>query len=484
MDTNKEHADKLDTSTSPNLDISKPHKCGNTMLPGSGVGATLMFLYAICMIEGADMQLLPASFRALEVSLGLTPSSLAFLALVQALAQWTCTPVWGALADHGWSRKQLLLCGVFAWGVLTMLLAFCSNFYSMIFLRTLNGMALGCLSPISQSLIVDMVNPSERGRYFGFVQFASNVGCVMCAVGTSTISNQLILNFRGWRIAFAIVAAASLVLGSVMFLAMSEPARRESGEIPSVYSELLKLRRYLQIPTFRVIVLQGLFGCIPWSALSFMIFYFQYIGISDFGASILFGTSMVGGALGGILGGVVGDRLAKWNWKHGRPLTAQISVFCGIPLIVAILHYMPRDPSYYRVYQVLILAFGTLASWCATGVNRPILSEIVEDRDRASVFAWVITIDGSFAALLGAPMVGLLAENVFGYQPTTDHISEMPHAQREINADALSRAMLWCCIGPWVLCFICFSFLHFTYAQDVSKDDNEKPSEAAALLPN
>merc|ERR1719191_2544814 len=135
---------------------------------------------------------------------------------------------------------------------------------------------------------------------------------------------------------------------------MAEPVRRGTGGGMSIKSELAKVCRYWRIHTFKVLVLQGMFGCIPWSAMSFLIFYFQYIGISDFGASVLFGTMMVGGAMGGVLGGVVGDRLAKWNWQHGRPLTAQISVFCGIPLITVILSQIPRDPSYYTLYQALI----------------------------------------------------------------------------------------------------------------------------------
>mmetsp|Transcript_18955 Transcript_18955/g.29910 ORF Transcript_18955/g.29910 Transcript_18955/m.29910 type:complete len:494 (+) Transcript_18955:185-1666(+) len=449
-------------------------------------GAMMPILMAICMIEGADVQLLPASFRALEVNLGITPTGLATLGLAQAMAQWIFTPVWGALVDTGFSRKQLLACGAFSWGVLTMLLAVVSSYPVMLLLRTLNGMALGCLSPVSQSLIVDITHKSERGKYFGLTQFAANLGSVLCAVGTSTISNQFIQTragpVQGWRFAFGLVACASVVLTVAILLCMIEPVRQFAVGGMSIRSEYAKVCRYWRIPTFKVLVLQGMFGCIPWSSMSFLIFYFQYIGMSDFRSSVLFGASMVGGALGGILGGLVGDRLSLWSGKHGRPLTAQISVFAGIPLITAILWQLPRDSSYFGTYLVTIFVFGLTASWCATGVNRPILAEIVEERDRASVFAWMITIDGTFASLLGAPVVGMLAEHVFGYQPSQQLISEMPIDQREMNAVALSHALMACCIIPWVLCFICFSFLHITYAQDVAGDKNGQAQPATASL--
>lgn len=452
----------------------------------SGSKTTFAFLYAVCAIEGADLQLLPASFRALEVHLGLTPSSLAFLALCQALAQWTCTPIWGSLADRGFSRKRLLGCGALAWGTVTLLSAFATDYHLMVALRILNGMALGSLSPISQSLLVDATSSSDRGQYFGWVQFSSNVGNVLCALGTSTISQRIFLGYiEGWRVAFAAVAALSVILALAVFIFMPEPPQRPVDEaMPTIAGEMSRVWRYLRIPTFRVIVLQGMFGCIPWSAMSFALFYFQYVGVSDFGASALFSTSMIGSAIGGVLGGIVGDRMAVWSRRHGRPLTAQISVASGIPLIAMILARVPRDPSYFNTYAVLVFIFGLVSSWCAPGVNRPILSEIVDEPDRASVFAWLVTIDGSFAALFGAPMVGLLAEHAFGYQPSQLLISHMPYAQRQSNAAALAAAILWCTIGPWILCLLCFSFLHITYGQDVAEKTHcREPSATGALVP-
>jgi len=471
----------LSVSAHPIVDMSE--KTSGT--PGRKA-AILGFLYAVCMIEGADMQLLPASFRALEVNLGLTPSSLALLALGQALATCICAPIWGSLADHGFSRKRLLACGALAWGFITMLLSMVSSFPLMFSLRVLSGMALGSLSPISQSLLVEVSAPGERGKYFGGVQFIANFGSIICAIGTSTISMQLVLgSIQGWRVAFATVANMSILLAFAICMYMPEPTVSSTSTMPSISGELSKLMRYLRIPTFRVIVLQGIFGCIPWGALSFTMFYFQYVGISDFRASVLFGLSMAGGAVGGLLGGMVGDYLARWSPKHGRPLTAQISVAAGIPLIGSILAVVPRDPGYFPTYCVLMFAFGVMASWCAAGVNRPILAEIVDERDRASVFAWLVTIDGSFAALFGAPMVGFLAESVFGYHPSTLLVSQMPIEQRQTNAAALGHALLWCCIVPWLLCLICFSFLHVTYAQDINmadKEDNKALPVTSSLL--
>ena len=61
-------------------------------------------IYAVSFFEGADFQLLPASFRALEADLGLSPSTLAASTLLQTLTCATFSVFWGVLA--AWLEKR------------------------------------------------------------------------------------------------------------------------------------------------------------------------------------------------------------------------------------------------------------------------------------------------------------------------------------------------------------------------------------------
>jgi len=119
---------------------------------------------------------------------------------------------------------------------------------------------------------------------------------------------------------------------------------------------------------------------------------------------------------------------------------------------------------------------GLAASWCGPAVNKPIMTEIVDDRSRASVISWLTALEGSSAACFGAPLVGLLAENVFGYRPTSMVVSEMPETLRMQNAEALSHAMLLCTMIPWALCFCCYSLLHLTFGRDRIKVEEDAAS--------
>jgi hypothetical protein len=67
---------------------------------------------------------------------------------------------------------------------------------------------------------------------------------------------------------------------------------------------------------------------------------------------------------------------------------------------------------------------------------------------------------------LAAPAVALLAEGPFGYTPSRTPLAEMPPAEREANALALSGALFWTMMLTWLPCVVCFALLHATAPAD------------------
>merc|ERR1719150_2386854 len=136
------------------------------------------------------------------------------------------------------------------------------------------------------------------------------------------------------------------------------------------------------------------------------------------------------------MGGYIADFLAGRLGYHGRPLTAQITVASGIPLIYLIFGGVPAGSGNFAVYFVLIASFGLLASWAQSGTNFPILSEIVPSDSRSRVMAWECALENSIANLLGPPVVTLLAL-ALGYT-----FGEEAAGGRDLDsAAALGRAM-------------------------------------------
>jgi hypothetical protein len=77
------------------------------------------------------------------------------------------------------------------------------------------------------------------------------------------------------------------------------------------------------------------------------------------------------------------------------------------------------------------------------------------------IYAFDRAFEGSFAAL-AAPLVGILAERVFGYRVGND----VPESGSRIEALALSRGLLTVMAFPFALCCIFYMPLYATYRSD------------------
>lgn len=440
----------------------------------------LTFVYLVCLIEGLDISLLPASLKALESETGLTPTMLGVLGMSQGVFQSVSGLVWGSMADRGFSRKALICAGTLGWAILTILMGMVNSFGFLFVLRCLNGFALASLGPIVQSVISDVAEPDERGLAFGITQLSWNLGMGVSSIGVTAVSQQQIeilgTHFTGWRVAYVLIGMLSFILfvGLVSFMPEipranpSQPRTYTSeSKIGALIDEFKLLCSYFSIPSFLVILLQAIFGLVPWAAMSFLIIWLQYLGLSDLASGTVAMCLNFACGLGGPIGGAVGDRLSKWSRFHGRPLTAQISVSSGIVIFLIILVLLPKQLHTLPVFAGLITVFGLTASWAGVGCNSPLLLELVEENSKSRVIALLNAISGAASAMFGGPVVGMLAE-VMGYKVSEGvGMDQMLPVEREQNSQALTYALVAGILPPWVMCLLGFTLLHWTYERDV-----------------
>ena len=126
------------------------------------------------------------------------------------------------------------------------------------------------------------------------------------------------------------------------------------------------------------------------------------------------------------------------------------------------------------------------------GVHSPIFAEIVPEKSRTSIYA----LDRSFETILASfapPIVGILAQHVYGYKPIPTGSSDSIEIETDReNAASLAKA-LYTAIGiPFVICCSIYSFLYYTYPRDRKRarmqaliesemqqlDENNSPSRA------
>mmetsp|Transcript_18304 Transcript_18304/g.51774 ORF Transcript_18304/g.51774 Transcript_18304/m.51774 type:complete len:527 (+) Transcript_18304:69-1649(+) len=441
----------------------------------------MLLLCAVSMLEGMDTQLLPASMFALQQDIGFQLTDLAYLAVAQGVCINVAAPLWGILADRGvLRRKTILAVGSLGQGAATVGLAFHTSLWPMIAVRAVIGALLASLRPISNGIIADATSERRRGKIFGRAQCALLVGMFLSTMLVGNLSRKTILGIHGWRIAFGIVGVLAMLVSALVACLMQEPPQplKRSGSSSSgqgrsrldcgavLLEEFKDLCSFLTIPTFCVMVVQGIFGTIPWTIMGNMMLYFQLSGIEDGKASVLTSEQPVAGAFGNLLGGYIADFLARRFGFHGRPLSAQITVALGIPLVWLIFGGVPPGSAGFAGYFALIAAFGLLGSWAQSGTNFPILSEIVPADSRSRVMAWECALENSIANLLGPPVVTLLATKAFGY--TFGEHDDASGVDLH-SARALGKAMQAVICIPWCVTLLAYTLLHWSYPKDVRR---------------
>lgn len=99
-------------------------------------------------------------------------------------------------------------------------------------------------------------------------------------------------------------------------------------------------------------------------------------------------------------------------------------------------------------------------------VGSPIFAEIVPEKSRTAIYA----LDRSFESILASfapPVVGILAQHVYGYKPIPKGSSDSVEIETDReNAASLAKA-LYTAIGiPIAICCVIYSFLYCTYPRD------------------
>ncbi|KAK9813231.1 hypothetical protein WJX72_011069 [[Myrmecia] bisecta] len=479
---------------------------------------TTLLMNAASIVEKADEQVLPAVYYFIGRSLNASPSDLGYLTLCRAMVQALSSPVSGLLGDK-YDRTHIVAFGCFLWGIMTSVIGLSTSLRQAMLSCAINGFGLALVIPCVASLIADYHPSESRGRAFGFMNFTSSIGGMLGGFFATNIGATSPAGIDGWRFAFHLMAAVSLVTAVLVLyfaadprpkatispLLLGMPARgtaesqerdalltankptplHSSGSLKALTASssykkpnrmVVRAREIwqdvmsvLEIRTFQIIVLQGIVGSIPWTALAFFTVWLQLLGFSNWIASCLVAVFYSGCACGAFGGGSIGDYMEKAQPNRGRILTAQFSALSGIPLTVILLKGLPTSAaagidSLAITYGCVLFIMGLLVSWCGAN-NSAMFAEIVPEQLRSTVYAFDRSFEGAVAAC-GAPLVGLLAEKVFGFEGSVTQTAEAVAGRDFTNAAALSSSLVCCLTVPWALCLLSYTGLFWVYARD------------------
>ncbi|WVZ93007.1 hypothetical protein U9M48_039030 [Paspalum notatum var. saurae] len=428
---------------------------------------TLVLVNLASVLEKADEVLLPAVYLQVGEALGASPTALGSLTLCRALVQAACYPL-AAYASARHDRARVVAVGAFLWAAATFLVAVSGTFLQMAISRGLNGIGLALVLPAINSLVADYTNDHTRGAAFGWLQMTCNLGSILGGSLGVLLAPITFLGIAGWRLAFHAVAAISVALGVLMWLFAADPSppHAKSKTAASAGEEAKELlgsaRRVLGVRTFQIIVAQGIAGSIPWSALNFSAMWLELVGFTNWETSVITGLYLFATALGALFGGLIGDPVSRRFPNTGRIALAQISSASALPLGAVLLLALPNDPSTGVAHAVTFFVMGFAISWNASSTNNPIFAEIVPEKARTTVYALDKCFEAVFASF-APPIVGVLAQHVFGYKPVSSDTSV--DTDRE-NAAALAKAVYAEIAVPMAICCLTYTFLYWTYPRD------------------
>ncbi|XP_042457995.1 protein spinster homolog 3-like [Zingiber officinale] len=442
---------------------------------GTAEQRTLVLVNLAAIMERADEALLPSVYKEVGAALHASPTGLGSLTLFRSIVQSACYPLAAYLATRH-NRTHVIALGALLWAIATFLVALSNTFLQVAISRGLNGIGLALVTPAIQSLVADSTNDTTRGTAFGWLQLTGNFGSIIGGFLSLSLASTTVMGIAGWRVAFHIVGIISVVVGVLIRLFAVDPHFIDDPKPASdhlsrktTWAEVLDLledaKGIVKVPSFQIIVAQGVTGSFPWSALSFAPMWLELIGFSHRGTGILMGVFIVASALGGLLGGAMGDFFAGRFPNSGRIVLSQISSASAIPLAALLMLVLPDDPSTGVVHGLVMFIMGLSISWNAPATNNPIFAEIVPEKSRTSIYA----LDRSLESVLSSfapPTVGILAERVYGYRPVANGRSNNSIEGDSANAASLAKALYTSIAIPMTLCCFIYSFLYCTYPRD------------------
>lgn len=439
-----------------------------------GVSISLIVINMAAIMERADENLLPSVYKEVSQAFNVGPADLGYLTFIRNFVQGLASPLAGILVIH-YGRPTVLAMGTVLWALSTAAVGACQQFMQVAFWRAVNGFGLAIVIPALQSFIADSYQEGVRGTGFGMLSVVGSLGGIGGGVVATVMAGHEYWGIPGWRVAFIMMAALSTLIGFLVFMFVVDPRHYGSLEASSRNVRIEKgnsskslwreswtaMKAVMKVQTFQVIVLQGLVGSLPWTAMVFFTMWFELIGFDHNSSAALLSVFAVGTSGGALFGGVIADKMTRLYPHSGRIMCAQFSAFMGIPFSWFLLTVIPQSVNNWFTFATTLLIMGLTISWNGSAANAPMFAEVVPARHRTMIYAFDRAFEGSFSSF-AAPLVGILSEKIYGYDPKSVH----PDTGSAQEAYALSRGLLAMMAVPFGLCSLFYSPLYCIFQRD------------------
>ena len=289
---------------------------------------------------------------ALTGELGVSATAAAQLVTSFAIAYAVGSPVFAALTG-GWERRTLLVAALAVTGAGNLFAALAPGYATLLVARVVTAVGAAVFTPAASVVAAELSAPERRGRAVALVFSGLTVALIFGVPLGSLISQHL-----GYRTAFALVAAFSLVSAAAVRLALPTVAPPPPVGLAERFAAGRDPRVLGLLPT-------TVLACLA----AFMVYTFvspllaATAGVHGTTVTLLLFCYGLGGAVGNFAGGRAVDR-----WGSRGPL---LIVIAAITVVLAVLPVATGTP----VTAAVTLFVWGLGTW---SFNPPVQHRLIE----------------------------------------------------------------------------------------------------------
>jgi EmrB/QacA subfamily drug resistance transporter len=155
----------------------------------------------------------------ITATLGSTQQQYTWIVTATLLASTASTPIWGKLSDL-FNKKNLFLVGLAVFIVGSLLAGASPSTTYLIAFRAIQGIGLGAMMSLTQSIIGSVIPPLERGRYMAYT---GAVIAVATVVGPLIGGFLVDVSWLGWRWCFWSAVPLAALAGGVLQFQLKMP---------------------------------------------------------------------------------------------------------------------------------------------------------------------------------------------------------------------------------------------------------------------
>jgi len=142
------------------------------------------------------------------------------------------SPKMGSLVDQ-YGRKRMMMGGILCDVILGIMTGLVPNWKWLLVIRVLNGAVSSAAMLASETLLIDMVTPKQRGEASGFIMsmnmIGRNIGPVFGGAIQWFVLSRGLSEIMSYRIPYFVDSVLAAIALAVVYFYIKEPERRSGG---------------------------------------------------------------------------------------------------------------------------------------------------------------------------------------------------------------------------------------------------------------